>query len=650
MIETLNIQAQSSFGLSGFWTPLQQSSTLLNSFEANPGNFSSLKDWGLSLSYGGEFSNTPTSSLYLISLEKQIGNHFISLRYTPGYQKEFIFNNGESIVLQDSTSQSLSSQFTYKELFGLGYSYKFSGKFSAGFSLRYFKQEFDQQSILPVFSDTVYLNQVNKIDNINFWRGDLGINYNPSKYFSFSLATINLLNVNESVADSTLAPYEIKKDKGVSFGLSVAPLDNYDLNLIYETTNALQAGVNSYFNLFGDRIGFSISAFHDKFQSPFFAGIIPSLSFSTKLFGISLSGVKYFSDRNISHTFSEFTSDGINNIINNRYSYDKAVLTVTFALNTIPEKEVEFLDVNIIRDIYPTMSDNYLNLPFANAKIVNLTDKTLTVKPSSKIEGINEDKIISPVVTIGPKDTVEVPFFTIIPQTYDKKKTGISFVDFFVTANNDKPDDQAQKPILINGINAWDGKVINLRYFIKRNYEFSMDYSKKILSSYKAELDTMSYSLSIFYKAKILFNNCVKELVYTSNPTAAQDYVQFPNETLKLKGGNCDDLSVLYSSLLESVGIQTALVDYKPQNGIGHVNVLVNTQLSPEQARLITDNDSKYFIRRNESGVDEVWIPVETTSLTNFDKAWELGAEKFNQDALTNLGLAKGNVEIVDIY
>ncbi|MHB1686454.1 MAG: transglutaminase domain-containing protein [Ignavibacteriaceae bacterium] len=650
MIETVNISAQSSFGLSGYWAPSQENSTLLNSFEANPENFSLLKDWGLSFSYGGEFSSTPTSSLYLISLSKQIGSHFISVRYTPGYQKEFIFNNGQSILIHDSTSQALDSKFTYKELFGLGYSYKFSEKFSAGFSLRYFKQEYNQESVEPVFSDTLYLNRISKVNDVNFWRGDFGIIFSPSKNFSFSLSTINLLNFNESAVDTSLVHYEIKKHKGVAFGLSVSPVNNFYYNLIYETTNALQTGFNIYFNLFNGKAGFGVTAFHDNYQSPFITGVIPALSFNTKLFGVSLSGVKYFSNRNTPHTFSEFTNDGIDNIINNRYSYDKAILTVTFALNTIPEKEVEFLDVNIVRDIYPTMSDNYLNRPFATGRVVNLTGKTISVKPSSKIEGINGDRIISPVVRIGPKDTADVPFYTIIPQSYDKKKTGISFVDFFVTANNNEPDDQTQKPILVNGINSWDGKVINLRYFIKRDYEFSMDYSKRILSRYKSELDTLAYFMSIFYKAKILFNNFVKELVYTANPTAAQDYVQFPNETLKLKGGNCDDLSVLYSSLLESVGIQTALVDYKPQNSIGHVNILINTQLSPDQAKLITGNDSKYFIRKNESGVAEVWIPVETTSLTNFDKAWQLGAEKFNQDALDNLGLVKGNVEIVDVY
>lgn len=46
---------------------------------------------------------------------------------------------------------------------------------------------------------------------------------------------------------------------------------------------------------------------------------------------------------------------------------------------------------------------------------------------------------------------------------------------------------------------------------------------------------------------------------------------------------------------------------------------MFNSKLSPDQASLITANDTKYFIRKDENGNDEIWIPIETTSLTDFD-------------------------------
>ena len=648
MCYSINITAQSSFGLSGYWGIAQKQDPLLNSMENNISNYSYIKDWGMSITYGGEFSGSVASNLYSLKLSKTIGNNSITARYTPGYQKEFTFSSLTSILLDSTANQSLNSSFTYKELFGLGYSYKFNNDFSAGVTLRFFNQEFNQEILNSVFKvDTVYLDRVNNAEKLNSWKGDLGIDYLLNDQLSLSLSSINLLSFEDNSSEENNI-YKLRNDKAALIGISYSPFQNFDFNLLYETTNSFQ--VSSNLQGIFKQLGIGISAFHDKYQSPFIAGIIPSLSYFNKIFGITISGVKYFSSRKTTGLLSDFEINGIHNIINNNYSFDKAVLTFSFLLNTLTEKEVEFLGVNVIQAIYPTLSENYINKPFAVGKIVNLTDKTVTVKPACRIEKINKERIQSPLVKVGPKDTADIPFYALIPDDYTGNKTEISYADFFVSTVNENPDDQIQKPALVNGINSWDGKVINLKYFINKDLNYSMTYCKEVLSRHKNELDTIAFKLSNFYKAKIIFNECIKKIVYSSDPRASADYVQFPKETMELKGGDCDDLSVLYSSFLESIGIQTALIDYKPGSGIGHVNVIFNTELSPDQAGLITQNDNKYFIRKNEKGIDEVWIVIETTSLTDFNTAWDIGMQKFNSDALNDLGLAKGKVQIVDVY
>jgi len=649
MFYSITITAQSSFGLSGYWGTVQKQTLLLNSMENNISNYSYIKDWGISITYGGEFSNSVASNLYSLKLSKTIGNNTITARYTPAYQKEFTFSNSTSILLDSTTNQSLNSSFTYKELFGLGYSYKFSNDFSAGLTLRFFNQEFNQEILNSVIKDSsVYLDGANDIEKINSTKFDIGANYLLNDNVSFSLSSINLFTFEDN-SPPDIEAYKLRNDKAALIGITYSLIVNFDLNLLYETTNSFQVSSNFQGILFNE-LGLSISAFHDKYESPFIAGIVPSISYFNKIFGVTISGVKYFSNRNTKSSFLDFEENGIHNIINNRYSFDKAVLTFSLVLNTKPEREVEFLGVNVVQSIYPTLSENYINKPFAIGKIVNLTDKTITVRPACRIEKINKEKIQSPLVKIGPKDTADVPFYALIPDDYTGNKTEISYADFFVSTVNENPDDQIQKPALVNGINSWDGKVINLKYFINKDLNYSMSYCKKVLSNHKEELDTIAYKLSNFYKAKIIFNEWVKKIVYSSDPRASEDYVQFPKETIELKGGDCDDLSVLYSSFLESIGIQTALIDYKPGSEIGHVNVMFNTELSPGQASLITKNDNKYFIRKNEKGIDQVWIIIETTSLTDFNTAWDMGMEKFNTDALNNLGLAKGKVQIVDVY
>jgi hypothetical protein len=119
-------------------------------------------------------------------------------------------------------------------------------------------------------------------------------------------------------------------------------------------------------------------------------------------------------------------------------------------------------------------------------------------------------------------------------------------------------------------------------------------------------------------------------------------------ETLNIKGGDCDDLSVSFASILESIGIQTAFADYN-EEPVNHVNLLVNTKIHPSAMGKITNNNKRVFIRKNNLGNEEIWIPVETTVLTNFEEAWESGSEKFYKSAVTDFGLAKGSVKIVDI-
>ncbi len=652
MFCSINIWAQNSVGLSGFWNLSEKSTALLNSLESNPSNYLVLKDWGLIFSYGGQFSKPISTNLYLISLSKRLGDHAFSVRYTPGYEKEFVFSNGSAIVLEDSSFQQLNSKFTYKELFGFGYSYKFSPKFNLGLSFRYLSQEFNNETFKPVsVGDTLYfLERESLIETGNFWKGDIGINYFINDELSISLASINLFNFGEQSVSEENKAYKIRTDKGALFGATFSPWSQTGLNFSIETNNAFQLGISQIISVSKSNFGFSLTALHDKNQSPFVNGILSGITFSTDLWGVTLSGVKYFNNRNKSHSFSGFKEEAIANLTNNKYSYDKALVSFSFTLNTLLEQSVKFLSVEIDKQIYPTFYEAYIDSPFAFGKVINLTDKSVLLKPSSKIEGMNIGYVQSPTVTIEPRDTLMIPFYAILPDYYNKQKAEISQVYFALTTSGEEPDDNFQLPILVNSVNSWDGRVKNLRYFIKKDVDYSMNFSKNILSQNKSALDTLSYSVSQFYKAKLIFNNFVERIVYTADPRASTEYVQFPNETIRLRGGDCDDLSVCYSSFLESIGIETALVDYKNTDDIRHVNILFNTNLAPENARLITENDSKYFIRKNENGQDEIWIPIETTSLADFNSAWEIGAEKFFNEAIGNYGLVNGKVEIIDVY
>ena len=102
------------------------------------------------------------------------------------------------------------------------------------------------------------------------------------------------------------------------------------------------------------------------------------------------------------------------------------------------------------------------------------------------------------------------------------------------------------------------------------------------------------------------------------------DYVQFPRETLRLKSGDCDDLSVLLAAAYENLGIESALVEVP-----GHLFMMFRTGLKEADRGLISLQDELLVLRDGE-----VWIPVEATLIgTSFSEAWAEGARRYREAA-----------------
>jgi len=102
----------------------------------------------------------------------------------------------------------------------------------------------------------------------------------------------------------------------------------------------------------------------------------------------------------------------------------------------------------------------------------------------------------------------------------------------------------------------------------------------------------------------------------------AIDYLQFPRQTLEYRAGDCDDLSILYCALLESVGIESAFVTVP-----GHIFIAFSADISAEEA------DTQFQYRNNLIVVENrVWIPLETTERGgDFLAAWQSGARQWRE-------------------
>ena len=103
----------------------------------------------------------------------------------------------------------------------------------------------------------------------------------------------------------------------------------------------------------------------------------------------------------------------------------------------------------------------------------------------------------------------------------------------------------------------------------------------------------------------------------------APDYLQFPLQTLDYRTGDCDDMSILYAAMLESVGVEAAFITVP-----GHIYTAFELGQDLDAAKKVysTVND---LIARDDG---TVWIPVEATMLDKgFVAAWAAGAKQWRE-------------------
>ncbi len=181
-----------------------------------------------------------------------------------------------------------------------------------------------------------------------------------------------------------------------------------------------------------------------------------------------------------------------------------------------------------------------------------------------------------------------------------------------------------------------------------------LQVSRKFIREQKTE-DSDSTAAGNLPAAKAIFEALGKMgLQYQRDPNIPfykDDRVQFATETLNLGHGDCDDLVVLYASLLESAGINTAFVEVTdPQKDLAHLYLLFDAGLTASEGNLISSNEKRYVIREDTRGKKIVWIPIETTLLSRgFEEAWKTGALEYLQDGIVRQGLAENWVKVIDV-
>ncbi len=195
------------------------------------------------------------------------------------------------------------------------------------------------------------------------------------------------------------------------------------------------------------------------------------------------------------------------------------------------------------------------------------------VSISTRIEGLT-DWQTKTIDDIGPGAFRNVDLMPIISEEavtefYESTYRAIQIKIEYTSIEKERTPVSISQPITIYSKNAMplsEANIVASKLGIpSRHYFLAYYVTPRDLAIRSLETDATTGKYTTDARAQAIFDAlCLKGVSYAYDPHdpigGDVDYYQFPSQTLELKRGDCDDLSTLYASCLESVGINSKLV------------------------------------------------------------------------------------------
>ena len=292
----------------------------------------------------------------------------------------------------------------------------------------------------------------------------------------------------------------------------------------------------------------------------------------------------------------------------------------------------------VFPDIFAGMQNFYAQRPFAGITLINQKDYSLydievSFFQSGYMDSPTPCGFYSGELKSG--ESIEVPIYALFNENIFEFEGVISNVGEIIVNYTSRNRNATQKKTVAYNIHdktrlIWDDddKVAayitpadsTLKYFTSYIQNICRDY---LLPGYQAPLQ---YAMQVYYalkELKFIYQPDIKyPFIKVKNNMMVIDTVNLPRTTIKFRGGDCDDLTVLYCSLLETMGVETGFITYPD-----HIAPVLNTGIETNEYYTL-DPDRNMFIYYNGS----LWIPLEITLVEteNFLTAWQHAIKRYN--------------------
>lgn len=627
----------------------------LRAFGANAAGLTGLRDWELVTSTYTAVGVKDAGFVFQgFSLGKRVGEHWAAaIAYTPGTSLRFGVPP-TLFVGEGNTPASRDLELQYDEPVIAALAYRFTDGISASVGTRFVRERLTATTYEIVIMDTVAFPVASSEESRgSFWGIDASVLWSPVAPLTISLTGKNLFAVAERRLPEEFRTLELPDaplvEASVAYRISPTILaaggvasDGYGA-VGYEL--ALPAGL-------AFRNGFYLNGDADKVLEGFSVGIGWTYEFVS--LDASYLGFTDKSTRKGEGILDEFDPADITRIDLNPYTSDRVSLSIRAMFGKVRESLARIESVEMLGGIYPSAAEALAYRPVGRARVKNTSGKPIQARVGFVVERYMDEPTETAPVYISPGETLEIPFSAVFnDRLRGVERMVVSDGQVFVTATPAEAfDDRTKTPVLIHGRNAWSGDVYALRYFVTPDDPEVLRYSRDVLLQERSVLDSVPRELESFTRAQVLIGTFSGKLMSMADPRQSADYVQYPAETLRHRSGDCDDMTVLFSSLLSSIGISTSFVEVLPpgEPERNHIYLMFDTGLSPKFGHQISTNPKRFVVRRNKNGGETIWIPIETTVANRgFDAAWSKGAQQYFDDVELGLGVVKGWVKVIDV-
>jgi tetratricopeptide (TPR) repeat protein len=289
--------------------------------------------------------------------------------------------------------------------------------------------------------------------------------------------------------------------------------------------------------------------------------------------------------------------------------------------------------------VFPVSYAWYNENPFAAVRITNHEPNDITaVAVSFYLEQyMVQPKLCATETALRPGESVEIPltaFFneSILQLTENITANARVIVEYRSLGSLKRAEVPLEIPIYHRNAMSWDDDRRASSFVSARDPAaqwFSRYVSLLVQDHFRPGINrNMQYALGFFEALNVYGINYIVDpsssYVALSGSSGNIDSLNYPYQTLLYRGGDCDDLAILFSSLMEAAGIQTAFITIP-----GHIYMAFDSGMSEEEARrdFYASADLVYHEGR-------AWVPLEITiPREGFYRAWRIGAKEWRDAA-----------------